>query len=74
MNLESVTDWKAKACELARLLIVCRDALPAISTASARLHGVPLDLDKQIEAALEPWRIDNEDEAAKWQREGGKVV
>jgi len=26
--------------------------------ASAKLHNVPLDLDKRIEACLEPWRID----------------
>ncbi len=47
-----------KQCkELAVLLLECRDALPAISQTSARLHGVSLTLADRIEAALEPWRI-----------------
>jgi len=47
-----------KMRDMIALLIQCRDALPAISLASAKLHNVPLDLDKRIEACLEPWRID----------------
>jgi hypothetical protein len=39
------------------LLLEARDALPAISQASARLHNVRLDLADRIEAALEPWRV-----------------
>jgi hypothetical protein len=47
---------KCEKCdELARLLIECRDALPAISMASARLHGVSLSLATRIESALKPW-------------------
>lgn len=42
---------------MGRLLVECRDALPAISLASARLHCVNLDLADRIEAALEPWKI-----------------
>ena len=42
---------------MARVLIKCRDALPAISTVNARLYNIPLDLDKQIEECLEPWLI-----------------
>jgi hypothetical protein len=44
-----------KCNELARLLIECRDALPAISLASARLHNVSLSLADRIEQALKPW-------------------
>jgi hypothetical protein len=47
----------AKCVELARLLIECRDALPAISLASARLHHVDLRLADRIEKALEPWEV-----------------
>ena len=49
---------KCQKCnELARLLLECRDALPAISLASARLHNVDLALADRIEHALKPWRI-----------------
>lgn len=49
---------ECKKCdELARLLVECRDALPAISLASARLHNVSLSLDKRIESALQPWEV-----------------
>ena len=51
----------AKCADLARLLIECRDALPAINLASARLHGVRLDLADRIEQALEPWRAADDD-------------
>lgn len=47
----------AKCGNLARLLLECRDALPAISLASAKLHNVSLSLAARIESALEPWRI-----------------
>lgn len=46
-----------KCIELARLLLECRDALPAINIVSAKLHNVDLGLADRIEAALEPWRI-----------------
>ena len=49
--------WKAKAIELAKLLLEARDALPAISLASARLHRIDLSLASRIEAALEPWLL-----------------
>lgn len=42
---------------MARVLIKCRDALPAISTVNAKLYSIPLDLDRQIEACLEPWLL-----------------
>lgn len=42
---------------LAQLLIEARDALPAISQVSARLHRVDLSLADRIEAALEPWEV-----------------
>jgi len=53
---EEKTDWHkdSRTWELVRMIIQCRDALPAISMASARLHNVPLDLDKQIERLLKP--------------------
>ncbi len=46
----------AKCSELAMLLLEARDALPAISLASAKLHNVSLSLADRIEHALEPWR------------------
>lgn len=52
-----------KCNELARLLLEARDALPAISLASAKLHHVDLSLDRRIEDALEPWRIQNDSQA-----------
>lgn len=48
-----------KCCELAKLLLEARDALPAISLASAKLHGINLTLADRIEDALEPWRIED---------------
>lgn len=42
---------------LARLLIEARDALPAISMTSARLHNISLSLANRIEEALKPWEI-----------------
>jgi len=58
---EEKTDWHKdpRTWELVRMIIQCRDALPAISMASARLHNVPLDLDKQIERLLKPWESDS---------------
>ncbi len=46
-----------KCVALAHLLIECRDALPAINAASARLHHVRLDLADRIDSALEPWAM-----------------
>ena len=49
---------KCRKCnELARLLIECRDVLPAISVVSARLHNVSLTLADRIEEALKPWVV-----------------
>jgi hypothetical protein len=54
------TDWHKdpRTWELVRMIIECRDALPAITMVSARLHNVPLDLDKRIEQLLKPWESD----------------
>ena len=49
-------EWREKCLELARLLLECRDALPAISQVSARLHNVSLSLADRVESALDPWR------------------
>lgn len=47
-----------KKCEeLVSLLIECRDALPAISLVSARLHHIDLSLASRIESALKPWEV-----------------
>jgi hypothetical protein len=56
------TDWHRdpRTWELVQMLVQCRDALPAISLASAKLHNVPLDLDKQIERLIEPWACDRD--------------
>lgn len=52
-----------KCKELAKLLLEARDALPAISLASARLRGIDLSLADRIETALEPWRVKEEEVA-----------
>jgi len=53
-----MTEIKCPKCiELARLLLEARDALPAISLASAKLHNIDLTLADRIEHALEPWRV-----------------
>lgn len=57
--MDEASKPKCKKCtELAMLLVECRDALPAISLVSARLHNVDLRLADRIERALEPWRVD----------------
>jgi hypothetical protein len=55
LDLTDPAQLKFKCQELVRLLIECRDALPAIPMASARLHNVKLDLASRIEEALKPW-------------------
>lgn len=50
-----------KCNELVRLLIECRDALPAINLVSARLHHVDLSLARRIDEALEPWKVASDD-------------
>lgn len=47
----------AKCDELFQLLLEARDALPAITLAAARLHGLDLTLAARIEKAIEPWRL-----------------
>jgi len=58
----SHTEMCSKCNELARLLLEARDALPAISLASARLHNVDLTLADRIEKAIEPWKLPDCDE------------
>lgn len=53
-RIEQSPDYP-KVREMIRLLIDCRDALPAISLASAKLHNVDLSLADRIEKCLEPW-------------------
>jgi hypothetical protein len=55
-NAMTVEEWEAYAWKLARLLIECRDALPAISLTSARLHGIDMSLADRIESAIERYR------------------
>lgn len=54
-----IPDVEEKCLELARLLLEARDALPAITETSARLHGVSFTLADRIEEALEPWRVED---------------
>jgi hypothetical protein len=54
---ESITDKDEKIREMGALLLECRDALPAISLASAKLRNLDLTLADRIEKCLEPWRI-----------------
>jgi hypothetical protein len=46
---------------MARLLIECRDALPAINLVSARLHNVSLSLADRIDESLKPWLVAADD-------------
>jgi len=52
-------EWEKdeRTWRLVRLLIECRDALPAISLTSARLHNVDLRLADRIAEALKPWEV-----------------
>ncbi len=54
----------SKCNQLARLLIECRDALPAITDVRARLYGVDLSLADRIEEALKPWEVPADTEGA----------
>lgn len=58
MNKVEVVNPEEKCMEMARLLLECRDALPAISLASAKMHNVDLTLADRIEGCLEPWRTE----------------
>ncbi len=51
-------NWHGKACELGKLLLEARDALPAISLASAKIRNIDLKLADRIEESLEIWRDD----------------
>ena len=62
---EQMSSYKitcSKCNELARLLIECRDALPAITMSSAKLHNVSLSLADRIEYALTPWEVNEGEE------------
>ena len=50
-----------KCNELAKLLLEARDALPAITLTQARIKNISLTLDIRIEAALEPWKVEDND-------------
>lgn len=53
-EIKRLTD---KTNSMARLMVECRDALPAISMTSAKLRGVSLSLADRLEAELEPWEV-----------------
>lgn len=57
---EAIEDKAEKLDRMCRLLIECRDALPAINRVSAQLHNVKLDLGHRIEHELEPWEVPND--------------
>lgn len=50
-----------KITEMFHLLIECRDALPAIDKASARVRGISLSLADRIDTCLEPWVAEDDD-------------
>ena len=54
---ETLEEYEVKLKEVLHLLIEARDALPAISLASAKLHGVDLTLADRIEEAMKPWEV-----------------
>ena len=51
-----IADKDEKIKEAFLLLLEARDALPAITLASARLRGLDLTLADRIENWLEPWK------------------
>jgi hypothetical protein len=53
-----VPDW-------AHLLLECRDALPAITEAAARVRGIDLTLADRITEILKPWRTADDDPEGK---------
>ena len=55
---ETLEEYRETIARFLPLLLECRDALPAISLASAKLHNVDLTLPDRIERALEPWRVE----------------
>jgi hypothetical protein len=52
-------NWKkdTRTWDLVKLLIECRDTLPAISVVTARLRNIDLRLADRIDTALKPWAI-----------------
>lgn len=58
-RMEESPDYP-KVKEIIRLLIECRDALPAISMAAAKLRGLDLRLADRIQECLKPWEIKSE--------------
>lgn len=54
---ETLEEYKVKLKEMFNLLLEARDALPAISLASAKLRGIDLTLADRIEEAMKPWEV-----------------
>jgi hypothetical protein len=54
---ETLDEYKVLLPKLLALLLECRDALPAISLVSAKLHNIDLTLAVRIESVLEPWIV-----------------
>jgi len=50
-------DKEEKIKEMVKLLIECRDALPAITMAAAKLRDIDLRLADRIEDCLRPWQV-----------------
>lgn len=53
--LDSIPNKDEKIMEMAKLLLECRDALPAITMVAAKIRGMDLTLSDRIENSLEPW-------------------
>jgi hypothetical protein len=58
---DRIDDKGEKIKQAFHLLLEARDALPAITMASARLHKLDLTLAERIEDWLEPWRLPEKD-------------
>lgn len=54
---ETIEEYEEKLREVLSLLLEARDALPAISLASAKIHKLDLTLADRIEKAMEPWEV-----------------
>lgn len=63
VNQATLREAADKIESMFKLLLECRDALPAITLVSARLRGIDLRLADRIEDCIEPWRLPAESQS-----------
>jgi len=59
--MDSIGDKEKKLEDMVRLLVECRDALPAITMTVAKLRNLDLTLADRIEECLKPWELSEEE-------------